>query len=269
MDWLEILTETSKRIKAAVAPLVRTSVGRQTYGTGAGGDPKKHIDLQAEKALVRELTDRSLSFKLISEESGFKNYGSKPTYYVTADPVDGTTNTLRGIPFGCTSIAISKSPRLDAVEAAAVADLFHVATYVAEKNLGAFRNYQEIEPAQTTGLKEALIGVDLNSYKAAELSAKLNNLLTQTNHIRHLGANALELCYVADGTIDAFIDIRGKLRTTDIAAAALIIKEAGAVITTPERTPLMNRLSPTEKVSFIASGNSGLHQVVLETLERA
>lgn len=269
MDWLEILTETSECIKTAVAPLVSTSVGRRTYGTGAGGDPKKHIDLQAENTLVRELTERNLSFKLISEESGFKNYGSKPTYYVTVDPIDGTTNTLRGIPFGCTSIAVSKYPRLDAVEAAVVADLFREATYVAEKSLGAFRNNREIEPAQTTSLKEAVIGVDLNAYKASELSAKLNRLLTQTSHIRHLGANALELCFVADGTIDAFVDIRGRLRTTDIAAAALIIKEAGAVITTPERTPMMNRLSPAEKVSFIASGNSGLHQVLLETLERA
>lgn len=269
MDWVEILTEASKRIKTAVTPLVRTSVGRQTYGIGAGGDPKRYIDLQAEKALITELTGRNLSFKLISEESGVKKYGSKPTYYVTADPIDGTTNTLRGIPFGCTSIAISKSPRLDAVEAAAVTDLFHEAIYVAEKNLGAFRNNEEIKPTETTSLTEAVINVDLNTYEVPELSAKLSNLLKQANHIRHLGANALELCFVADGTIDAFIDVRGKLRTTDIAAAALIVQEAGAIITTPESTPLVNRLSPTERVSFIASGNSALHLVVLKTLARA
>jgi myo-inositol-1(or 4)-monophosphatase len=269
MDWLEILTETTQHIKAAVTPLIKTPQAQKTYGTGAGGDPKKHIDLQAEKALIETLTEHNINFTLISEETGTKQYGKKPTYQVTTDPVDGTTNTLRGIPFACTSIAISKIPRLDAIQAAAVADLFHDATYLAQKNLGAYRNYQKITPTQTTNLAKAVIGIDLNTYKVAELSTKLNQLLTQTKHTRHLGANALELCYVADGTTDAFIDIRGKLRTTDIAAATLITQEAGATITTPQNTPLTNPLSPTEKVAFIATGNTNLHQTILKTLRKA
>jgi len=269
MDWLEILTETTQHIKATITPLIKTPIAQKTYGTGAGGDLKKYIDLQAEKALTETLTEHKINFTLISEESGTKRYGSKPTYYVTTDPIDGTTNTLRGIPFACTSIAISKAPRIDAVHAAAVADLFHDTTYLAQKNLGAYRNYQKITPVQTSSLAEAIVGLDLNTYKVAELSAKLNALLTKTRHIRHLGANALELCYVADGTTDAFLDIRGKLRTTDIAAATLIIKEAGAIITTPQNTPLTNPLSPTEKVAFIAAGNTGLHQTILKTLKKA
>ncbi len=269
MDWLEILTETTQHVKATITPLIRTSLAQKTYGTGAGGDPKRHIDIQAEKAITETLTEHGLSFTLISEETGIKAYGQNPTTYITADPLDGTTNTLRGIPFACTSIAISKAPSLNAIEAAAVADLFHDATYLAQRNLGAYRNYQKITPAQTTGLHEAVIGLDLNTFKAAELTARLNQLLTQTKHIRHLGANALELCYVADGTTDAFIDLRGKLRATDIAAATLILKEAGATITTPENTPLTNPLSPTETVGFIATANAALHQTILKTIEKA
>lgn len=269
MDWLEILTETTQHIKATVTPLIKTPMAHKNYGTGAGGDPKKHIDLQAEKALVETLTERNLNFTLISEESGIEEHGSKPTHYITADPVDGTTNTLKGIPFACTSIAVSKTPHLDAVEAAAVVDLFHDTAYLAQKNLGAYRNYQKISPAQTTNLAEAVMGLDLNTYKINELTAQLNQLLTQTEHLRHLGANALELCYVADGTIDGFIDLRGKLRTTDIAAANLVLQEAGAIITTPKNTPLMKPLSPTERVSFIATCNISLHQTVLKTLKQA
>jgi myo-inositol-1(or 4)-monophosphatase len=268
MDWIETLTEATKHIKQTITPLIKTPLAQKTYGTGAGGDQKKHIDLQAEKALTETLTKHNIDFTLISEESGTKQYGTKPTYYVTTDPIDGTTNTLRGLPFACTSIAISKIPRLDAVNAAAVADLFHDVTYLAQKNHGGYRNQQKITPAQTNSLVEAVIGIDLNTYKVAELSARLNQLLTRTKHIRHLGANALELCYVADGTIDAFVDIRGKLRTTDIAAATLIIQEAGATITTPQNTPLTNPLSPTEKAAFIAAGNSQLHQTILKTLEK-
>lgn len=269
MDWLEILAEASQRIKAVVTPLIKSPIAQKTYGIGAGGDPKKHIDLQAEEALVKTLTEHDLSFTLISEESGVTKYGADPAHYVTTDPIDGTTNTLRGIPFACTSIAISKTPRLDAIDAAAVADLFHDAIYLAQRNLGAYRNYQKIAPSQTTGLADAVIGIDLNTYKVPKLSAKLNQLLANTNHTRHLGANALELCYVADGTTDAFLDLRGKLRTTDVAAATHIIQEAGATITTPQNTRLTSPLSPKETVSFLATGNIKLHQTVLDTLQKA
>ncbi len=269
MDWLEILTETTQRIKTTITPLIKTEIAQKTYGIGAGGDPKKHIDLQAEKALIESLSEHKISFTLISEESGTKKYGEKPTCYVTTDPIDGTTNTLRGIPFACTSIAISKKPRLDTVEAAVIADLYHDVTYLAQKNLGAYRNYQKVTPAQTTNLANAILGIDLNTYEVPKLSAKLNTLLTQTKHIRHLGANALELCYVADGTTDAFIDIRGKLRTTDIAAAILIVREAGAIITTPQNTLLKNPLDAAETAAFIASGNTTLHKIILKIIEKA
>ena len=269
MDWFEILTEATKHIKSTIKPLIKSPIAQKTYGIGAGGDPKKHIDLQAENALIKTLTKHKISFTLISEESGCKIFGSTPTYYVTADPIDGTSNILRGIPFACTSIAISKKPRINTIEAAVVADIFHNVTYQAQKNLGAYRNNQKITPAQTTTLSKAIIGVDLNTYNVPELAVKLNNLLAQTKHIRHLGANALELCYVADGTTDAFIDIRGKLRTTDIAASTLIIQEAGANITTLQNKTLEKTLSPTEKTAFIASGNTKLHQIILQTLEKA
>jgi len=71
---------------------------------------------------------------------------------------------------------------------------------------------------------------------------------------------------VADGTIDAFIDIRGKLRTTDMAAAWLITKEAGGKITSPEGSPLKVRLDPKQKVAFIAA-NPKIHKIILETIK--
>lgn len=269
MDWLEILTESTQRIKAVVTPLIKTSIAQESYGRGAGGDSMKHIDLEAERALVETLTEHNLDFTLISEETGVKRFGSKPSYFVTADPIDGTTNALKGIPFACTSIAISKMPRLSTVESAAIADLFHDSTYLAQKNLGAFCNFRKIAPAQTSELTEAVLGLDLNSCGVAELSSKLNRLLAQTKHVRHLGANALELCYVADGTIDAFVDVREKLRITDIAAAVLIVEEAGATVTSPSGAPLTNALEPTERVALVAAGNSCLHRTIIEKLEKA
>jgi myo-inositol-1(or 4)-monophosphatase len=90
--------------------------------------------------------------------------------------------------------------------------------------------------------------------------------MSEAKHIRHFGANALELCYVADGTIDAFVDIRGKLRTTDVAAAWLIIKEAGGIITTSEGKPLNARLDPRQKVEFIAAANIKIYERILSLI---
>ncbi|UCH31481.1 MAG: hypothetical protein JSV05_08300 [Candidatus Bathyarchaeota archaeon] len=267
MDWRKILIEVVQEIKNAVVPILDNPIAQKTYGIGAGGDPKKHIDLQAEKALTETLIEHDLEFTLISEESGVKKFGQKPVYYVTVDPIDGTTNVLRGIPFACTSVAISKKPYMMAVEAAIVADIFHETTYLAQKMRGAYCNGKKIFPRQLADLNKVVMCLDLNTHKFPDLTERLKKLLSQTKHVRHFGANALELCYVADGTIDAFLDIRGTLRTTDVAAATHIIKEAGAIITTPLNTPLEPRLSPTERISFIASGNSKLHQIILKTLK--
>jgi myo-inositol-1(or 4)-monophosphatase len=72
---------------------------------------------------------------------------------------------------------------------------------------------------------------------------------------------------VADGTTDAFIDIRGKLRTTDIAAGWLIIQEAGGTITTPEGNPLNVKLDPKQKVEFVAAANPTMHRILLDMIK--
>ncbi len=250
-------------MKKTVKPLIKSPIASRTYGVGAGGDSQKHIDLEAEKAIVNSLLEQRLEFTLISEETGIRRYGEKSKYYVTTDPIDGTTNLLKGIPFACSSIAISVTAQLDSVEAGVVVDLFHDTTYLAQKNRGAFRNSEKVDPARVDRLDDAVVGVDINSCKT---SRKLVKLLAQIKHVRHLGANALELCYIADGTMDGFIDIRGKLRTTDIAAAILIIQESGAIITTSRGAPLLSPLSPTATVDFIAAGNKRLHQRIVTAL---
>jgi myo-inositol-1(or 4)-monophosphatase len=268
-DWLPILIECKNSIQKRIAPLLKTAHKQQpSLGIGAGGDPIKRIDLAAEKAIVETLVKRGVSFTLISEESGIMEYGENPKEnYVTADPIDGTTNLMRGIPFYATSIAVSTKPELNTVHSALVADLFHDTIYTAEKGKGAKCNGQKIAPSKQAVLEEAVIGIDLNTYKAREIAPRLTSLIERTKHIRHLGANALELCYVADGTTDAFIDIRGKLRTTDTAAAWLIINEARALITTPDGKPLNAKLDPREKLSFIASANQQIHEKILSLIK--
>lgn len=265
---MPLLIQIKNNVQKRITPLLKNlSQPQPSLGVGAGGDPIKQVDLAAEEAIVNTLTDHNISFTLISEESGVREYGETPhECYVTADPIDGTTNLVRGIPFSATSIAISTKPVLNTVFAGLVTDMAHGATYTAQKGKGANRNGRKITPSSMTSLEEAVIGMDLNSCKVKKIVPQLTGIIQRTKHLRHLGANALELCYVADGTTDAFIDIRGKLRTTDIAAAWLIIKEAGALMTGSAGGVLNSRLSPEEKVAFVASGNSKIHKTILDLM---
>lgn len=269
INWLEILVQCKNNVREQITPFLGAQEQVQPeLGTGAGGDPIRRIDLAAEGAIVDTLEDHEISFTLISEESGIMKIGLSPEdHFVTIDPIDGTTNLMRGIPFYATSIAVSSAPIMNAVHAALVADLVRGITYTAQEGKGAFRNNQKVTPSRTESLEEAVVGVDLCTYKVQRVVSQLTGLMQQVRHIRHLGANALELCYVADGTTEAFLDIRGKLRTTDIAAAWLIVNEAGAKITTPDGESLKKRLGAKQKVSFIAAANQELHKNIVSLMK--
>jgi myo-inositol-1(or 4)-monophosphatase len=268
-SWLSLLIQCKNNIQKQIAPFQKTLKQPQpNLGIGAGGDPIKRIDLAAENAIINTLKNHKISFTLISEESGTKEYGKTPyKHYVTTDPIDGTTNLTRGIPFYATSITASTKPTLNTIHTALVADLYHDVTYTAQKGKGAHRNNKKITPSKEISLEEAVIGIDINTIKIQEIIPQLTSLIQRTKHIRHFGADALELCYVADGTTDAFIDIRGKLRATDMAAAWLIIQEAGAKITTPEGKPLTINLNPKQKVTFIAAANQKIHKTILNLIK--
>ncbi len=266
-DWLDALKACSKKIRKAVLPLFGSADAAIGFGIGAGGDVMKKIDLAAEKALIDTLQDLDMSCTLISEESGVKKLGSKPSdFYLTTDPVDGTTNAVRGLPFIATSIAVSKTLHLKDVDTALVSDLFHDITYTAKRDYGAFKNGKDVQTSSTSTLEKAVVGIDLSAVRKKESITPLISLLQKIKHFRHLGANALELCYVADGTTDAFVDLRGKLRVTDVAAAYLILREAGGVMVTLEGEELDAPLTTTQKVSFISAASTLLLENIKEFL---
>ena len=271
IEWLNILKSCKENVKKHVQPLLETIKEPQPeLGSGAGGDVMKPADLAAEKAIIEVFLQNEIPFTLVSEESGIREFGLTPReYFVTADPIDGTTNLVHGLPFYASSIAVSTEPKLSKVFAGMVTDLHHDITYTAQKGKGAIKDGKKITPATTSSLEEALIGLDLNTYKVKDVAPQLTELIHETKHIRHFGANALEICYVADGLTDAFVDIRGKIRATDIAAAYLIVEEAGATMTTPQGTPLDLKLDPTQKLKFVASANPKLHRIIINLLKQA
>jgi len=269
IDWQQIFTELKNNIQTAIAPCLKTLDDPfPNLGRGAGGDLIKPVDLAAENAIVETLKARDLSFTLVSEESGIKEIGKKPeALFVTVDPIDGTTNLTRGLPFYASSLAISSKPELADVRAGMVVDLYHDVAYTAFLGKGAYRNGERIETSKITSLDEAVVGVDFNAYKTKVDLPKVANLIENIKHTRHFGANAPEVCFVAAGLTDAFIDLRQKIRTTDVAASCLIVKEAGGVVTDQDNEPINVKLDPRQTLSFIASGNNELHKKILSLVK--
>ena len=271
-DWQEIFIECKNNVLTSIKPCLSTIGGPQPdLGTGAGGDATEQADLAAEEAIVETLKHHDVSFTLISEESGIKKFGAAPQgCFITVDPLDGTTNFMHGLPFYACSIAVSREPMLANVYAGTVADLVHDVAYSAFEGKGAYRDGKKIQTSKTSSLDDdAVVGLDLNTHKVKMLVPKVTALIEKTKHIRHFGANALELCYVANGLTDAFVDLRGKLRTTDVAAGFFILKEAGGIVTTPENQALNVELDPQQTLSFIASGNKKIHKQIINLVKLA
>jgi myo-inositol-1(or 4)-monophosphatase len=266
-DWQEILLECSKSVRTNTLHVLQKPRHQTSYGKGAGGDTTFQIDRIAENTIINVIRHYSIDFTLISEEAGIKKIGKNPRYYVTIDPIDGTTNALRGIPFVATSIAVSKKPLFQNVTHALVTDLNHNVTYMAQKGEGAQKNNEGVKPAKTSALKDLTLGIEILLKTSRHIKAA-TAILQSTKHPRHLGADALEICYVADGTTDGFIDLRDKLRVTDMAAAQLILTEAGGVITTPNGKRINLPLAPTQRTSFIAAANKTLHQKLKSLIMR-
>jgi myo-inositol-1(or 4)-monophosphatase len=269
-DWHQILADCKQSIQAAIKPhLAAIHEPQPNLGRGAGGDLMKPSDLAAETAIVETLQKHGVSFTLISEESGVKEYGGNPKgCYLCVDPIDGTTNLVRGLPFYCSSIAVSSTPMLVGVFAGAVIDLVHDEFFYASQGKGAYRNGARIQTSKTVSLDEAVIGLDLNAYKAKVDMTISASIIENTKHTRHFGANALEVSHVAAGLTDAFVDLRGKIRTTDVAAGFLIAKEAGATITDPNNKPINVPLDPKQTLNFIASANKELHTQILSLIKK-
>jgi myo-inositol-1(or 4)-monophosphatase len=223
MDFFSACNEMAADVIANISDLVGTSDGGLTVKMGADLTPTKKIDQVAEDCIIRYLEEHGLCSLLISEEAGnVKMDGEEGTIYL--DPVDGTFNALAGIPFYALSIAYAKD---GITRKAFVRNLAFDETFTAEQGKGAQCNGRSIHVSDIASLGECAVSVygrKFNPYGVMHLGQKIRRW-------RLLGASALELCYVAAGRIDAFIDLRGTLRVTDAAAGMLICAESGGCIT--------------------------------------
>lgn len=282
---LDILIESAKNVYSEIKDLLGTSEGASKISLGAGGDISRKIDIVAETAVLNTIKSNNISPVIIGEECGIVNlnnssYSSSSNNnnkgFVIMDAVDGTTNAIRGIPFSCCSLAFANEFKLSSVTDAVVLDLFTGDIYSASKQKGSFFNNKKISVrnekdfSSITSLEDlksidVLIGANVSGIPL-NILYEISKVISFSSHIRHFGANALELCYFARGFMDAYIDIRGKIRSTDMAAAYLIVKEAGGKLYSPNGQELDSELGLKTKISFYAVSNRRLFDLIKSTV---
>jgi myo-inositol-1(or 4)-monophosphatase len=258
--WRKLLSEAADRADDAVEE-VRAKGDRTTsVGAGASGDKTLLADREAERAFLETLSGVH-GLRLLSEEAG--EVGDKRSKNLAVlDPLDGSSNFERGIPFYCTSVGVTSDGSLAGIFVALVRDLARGDVFYAEKGKGAWKNWKPIRTSPVTELSQAVAGVDL-SRTTTEKAETLAPLLASVRRQVHFGACALELCLLAEGKIDAYVDTRGAIRVTDFAGAYLIAREAGAVITSDTGAELDPRMDLSSRFGFVASANPSLHWKLL------
>lgn len=184
------------------------------------------IDREAEKEIIHKLRRAYPEHSFLAEESG--KSGADDKYQWIIDPLDGTTNYLYGIPHYAISIALKVDGKLDQ---AVVYDPLKEELFTASKGGGAHLNNHRIRASSRRGMTNALLGTGIPFREDQDIEQwlkELEKIRPDTAGIRRLGVASLDLAYVACGRLDGFWE--SGLKTWDFAAGALLIQEAGGLI---------------------------------------
>jgi myo-inositol-1(or 4)-monophosphatase len=227
-EWLDFCRRVAADVEVALADLPTRDDREPVVGRGSGGDDTTVMDDRAEQAAVAQLEAlhaRGIDFRLVSEELGERTFGSgESPWVVIVDPIDGSLNAKRRLPFYCLSIAFADGPTIADVKFGYVRDFGSGEEWVAEAGGGASvdgRPLGGIRPKARFGI------VDFEATNASLVAAAAARMDGNVGRIRVMGALALALCQLADGRVDAVATLKPS-RSVDLAAAWLIVREAGA-----------------------------------------
>ena len=238
-DWLEFCRRAADAARDAVHAYGSTAERAVETGRGEGGDTAYVIDRAAEDAVFGEIEGLGVPVLAVSEERGEVAVGGGGDVRIVIDPVDGSLNAKRGLPFACVSIAIASGPTMADVDVGWVAELDPRLTaedeprrgrdWWAVKGDGAFRDGEPLPPLQPGALEVLGLETARPELVAAAASAIES---VGARRIRALGSVAMTLCLVAAGQLDGMVSLR-PIRSVDAAAAQLLVSEAGGAVSFP------------------------------------
>jgi len=250
----------SVAVEAALAAgeVIRRGLAADEKGAQAKShpnDPVTVFDRQAEDAIVRLLVASFPEDGILSEESAASDGSSGFRWIV--DPIDGTNNFLAGVPH--VAVSIARADRHGSV-VACIHDPIRRETFTAVRGGGARLGDDRLRVSERATLDGAVLGIGLSHHptRRARMLAQLPALAHRAGVLRTLGSAALDLAYVAAGRFDAAW--YAGLSPWDVAAAALLVEEAGGRITDLEGNPSRD---PEEG---IAASNGRIHDGLLHAL---
>jgi len=267
MEVIEILREASNRIYENVKDLAGTEHAAGDFGIGAGGDISRNIDIVAERTVLDYLKEINFACIVLGEECGRVELSDNPKGYIIMDAIDGSANAVRGVPFFCSSLAFATENRLSSITDGMITDLTNGEIYWASKDKGSFFNGRQIKVGNNDVPVYRIIGINISG-ASKDLVRRFLPVFEKHNHLRHFGANALEMAFFARGLIDVFIDLRNKIRIQDIAAGYLIVKESGGLLLDVDLNPLDADLSYETRVSFIAAANREILDEIISEMDQ-
>ncbi len=234
-----------------LADLPARSDREPVIGAGVGGDETTAIDAAVERAVVARLDSAGGSFTLVSEELGVRpavsdsdsqsrsviesdsdSHWGRETW-VVLDPIDGSINAKRGLPFFSLSVAVADGGTMGDVTFGYVYDFATGDEWTAERGNGARLNGRPLagEPP-----KDRIEILALEATRTDLVARHTPPLVGLVHRLRVFGSLALSLCHLADGRVDAVCSLKAA-RSVDIAAAQLLVREQGYAIDLPGDPP--------------------------------
>jgi myo-inositol-1(or 4)-monophosphatase len=256
-DWLALARQIASDVGDVLSEYPTRLEREPVVGSGEGGDETTAIDEAAERAVVARLEGLAatgVEFTLVSEELGERSFGAE-TPRLVLDPIDGSMNAKRGVPFFSVSLAVADGPTMADVFFGYIFDFGTREEWVGRRGEGAFLDGASIAGP---GPKEDVEILSFEATRTDSIAGQIGDMVGFAPRTRVMGSLALTLCHLAAGRVDAVCSLK-PARSVDIAAAQLLVLERGLAIDLPDRPPFTEApldVSPYSRV--VAAATPGL-----------
>jgi myo-inositol-1(or 4)-monophosphatase len=236
-------------VEAVLAGMPTRAEREPKVGDGEGGDDTTAIDAAAESVIIERF--RGEDVRIVSEEAGIAGEGR---WTVVIDPIDGSLNAKRGIPFFSISIAVAEGDTMGDVAFGYVYDFGAREEWTATRGGGAMLDGRPITERPKDELEILSFEATTTAY-VSENAARFDGVAYR---LRIMGSLAVTLCHLAAGRVDGVVSLK-PARSVDIAAAQLLVREQGLAIELPDAPPLAAAPLDLEGRSRVAAaGNEEL-----------